>query len=75
LLASWKISIEITGQVAEAEKELLMALSQACLETVGILPHVLYKTKKLKTKSMMVNDHHAFGYIGDLLKYLLESSK
>jgi Domain of unknown function (DUF4351) len=31
-LASWKISIEITGQVAEAEKELLMALSQASLE-------------------------------------------
>jgi Domain of unknown function (DUF4351) len=32
LLASWKISIEVTEQVAEAEKELLMALSQAYLE-------------------------------------------
>jgi Domain of unknown function (DUF4351) len=32
LLASWKISIEITEQVAEAEKELLMALSKAYLE-------------------------------------------
>ncbi len=31
LLASWKISIEITGQV-EAEKELMMALTQAYLE-------------------------------------------
>jgi hypothetical protein len=31
LLASWKISIEITGQV-EAEEELMMALSQAYLE-------------------------------------------
>jgi Domain of unknown function (DUF4351) len=31
LLASWKISIEITGQV-EAEEELMMVLSQAYLE-------------------------------------------
>lgn len=31
LLANWKISIEITGQ-AEAEKELMMVLSQAYLE-------------------------------------------
>jgi hypothetical protein len=31
LLASWKISIEVTGE-AEAEQELLMALSQAYLE-------------------------------------------
>jgi hypothetical protein len=31
LLANWKISIEITGQVSE-EKELMMALSQAYLE-------------------------------------------
>jgi predicted transposase YdaD len=30
-LASWKISIEITGQV-DAEEELMMALSQAYLE-------------------------------------------
>jgi hypothetical protein len=32
LLASWKISIEIAEQVSEAERELLMALSQAYLE-------------------------------------------
>jgi hypothetical protein len=31
LLANWKISIEITGQVSE-EQELMMALSQAYLE-------------------------------------------
>jgi Domain of unknown function (DUF4351) len=31
LLANWKVSVEITGQ-AEAEKELMMALSQAYLE-------------------------------------------
>jgi hypothetical protein len=32
LLANWKISIEITGQVSE-EQELMMALSQAYLLT------------------------------------------
>jgi Domain of unknown function (DUF4351) len=32
LLASWKISLDITGQVAEAEQEFIMALSQAYLE-------------------------------------------
>ena len=32
LLTNWKISLEVTGQAAEAEQEFIMALSQAYLD-------------------------------------------